>query len=68
MSNVIEIQSNEHIKLDESRTKGMPENLKGHLIAVISYKARKHKCHWSEIVWSVDMVAGQPIIKVKHGE
>ena len=62
MPSVIEIQRNEHIKLDEERTKGMPDDLKGHLIAMISYKARKCGCHWSEIIWSVK----DGVVWVKH--
>jgi hypothetical protein len=67
MSNVLDIQMNEHIVLDPERTKDMPDEFKGHLTAMISHAARKHKCHWSKITWSVTIEHNEPIIKVKHG-
>jgi len=66
MSNVLKIQMNEHIVLDEDRIKGMSPDLQGHLKVMISHTARKHKCHWSKIVWSVTIEHGEPVIKVKH--
>lgn len=66
MSNVTYVDIDEEIKLDEEQTKGMPEDLKGHLLAMITMAAKKHECHWSELTWSIKFSDGQPIIKVKR--
>ena len=66
MPNVIAIENNQFVKLDESRVLGMSDALKGHLIAMISHAARKHKCHWTKIIWSVKIDHGEPTIRTSH--
>ena len=66
MSNVLEIDIDPDIKLDEGRIKGMPDHIKGHLLGILTLTAKKNKCHWSELTWSVKMTDGQPIIRVKR--
>lgn len=65
-SNVLEITIDPDIVLDEERTKGMPDDLKGHLLAMITQAAKKHGCHWTELTWGAKIVDGNPIIKVKR--
>ena len=66
MSNVLKFDIDPDIQLDESRVKDMPDNIKGNLLAVLTLKAKKENCHWTELEWSVKMVGSQPIISVKR--
>ena len=64
MGNVLEFDIDLDIKLDESRTKDMPDNIKGNLLATMTAYCKRHKCHWKELTWSVKMPDGQPVIYV----
>ncbi len=66
MANAITVDIDPDIKLDPERTKGMPEEVKGGLLTLMTHSAKKHDCHWTKLTWSVKMVANQPVIKVKH--
>jgi hypothetical protein len=66
MSNVMEVVIDESIELDENQTKGMPEDLKGHLLVTMTIACKKHKCHWKDLTWSIEFSDGQPTIKVKR--
>lgn len=66
MSNVLEIEIDESIELDEDQIKGMPEDLKGHLLVTMTIAAKKYDCHWSELTWKIEFIDNQPIIKVKR--
>ena len=66
MSNVKEFEIDETIELDEKATKGMPDNLKGHLRATMTMACKKYKCHWKELTWKIEFSNKQPIIKVKR--
>ena len=65
MSNVMDVEIDEDIVLDEERTKGMPDDLKGHLLVTMTIACKKYKCRWQELTWSIEFSNGQPIIKVK---
>lgn len=64
MSNTIDIKIDEDIVLPDSLS-NMPDNLKGHLRATLTFYANKYKCHWTNLDWSVKMTDGQPVINVK---
>ena len=64
MSNVLEITIDPDIVLDEDRIKGMPDNIKGNLLATMTHYCEKHDCHWTELIWDVKMNNNQPIIYV----
>jgi hypothetical protein len=66
MSNVLEVEIDESIILDEDRTEGMPEDLKGHLLVTMTIAVKKYECHWTDLTWSIEFSNGQPIIRVKR--
>ena len=66
MDNVLEIDIDPDIVLDEDRIKGMPDNIKGNLLATMTHAAKKYNCHWTKLTWCVIMSGGQPVIKVKR--
>ena len=66
MSNVKEVVIDESIELDEKSIKGMPEDLKGHLLVTMTIACEKYDCHWKELTWSIDNSTNPPIIKVKR--
>ena len=66
MGNVLKFDIDPDIKLDESRIVGMSDNIKGNLLATMTLAAKKYKCHWTKLAWSVKMYDGQPVINVKE--
>ena len=66
MSNVIKCTIDPDIVLDEGRIQGMPDYIKGNLLAVMTIKCKKENCHWTELDWSITMTDGQPVISVKR--
>ena len=66
MSNVLEITIDPDIILDESRIKGMPDDIKACLLARMTQSCKKYKCRWTDLEWSVKMIDGNPIIYVKQ--
>lgn len=68
MSNVLQIDINPDIKLDEDRIVGMPDEIKGQLLATMTIACQRYDCHWSELTWKIPMYDGQPVIKVNKRE
>ncbi len=66
MSNVLDVTINPDIQLDESKIKGMPYDLKQHLLVTITIAMERYKCDWPELSWSVKFNNGQPVISVKR--
>jgi hypothetical protein len=66
MSNVMDVVIDEDIVLDEDRIKGMPDDLKGHLLVTMTIACKKYECHWKELTWKIEFCDNQPIIKVKR--
>ena len=66
MSKVLDITINPDIKLDENKIKGMPYDLKQHLLVTITIAMERYKCNWTELAWSVKFCNGQPVIYVKR--
>jgi hypothetical protein len=66
MSNVTHVEIDEAIELDDEQTKGMPGDLRGHLLVTMTLAAQKYECHWSDLTWSIKFSNGQPIINVKR--
>lgn len=66
MKNVLEFDINPDIKLDESRIIGMPDNIKGNLLATMTLAEKKYNCHWTDLTWSIKITEGQPVINVKR--
>lgn len=64
MGNVLKFDIDPDISLDESRIKGMSDNIKGNLLVTMTLAAKKYDCHWTELVWKVKMNEGQPVIYV----
>ncbi len=65
MDNVLQIDIDPDIVLDEDRIKGMPDQVKGNLLATLTIGAQKYNCHWTELTWEVKVIRGQPVIYVK---
>ena len=63
---ILEVKIDKSIELNEKQTKGMPEDLKGHLLVTMTIASKKYKCHWSDLTWSIKFNNGQPIINVKR--
>ena len=53
MSKVIEIEIDDSIDLGDA-TYGMPDNVKGSLLAALTMTAKKRNCRWTDLKWSVD--------------
>lgn len=53
MSNVLHVDIDPNIKLDEKRTKGMPDEIKGQLLATMTIAMGKYNCNWFELTWTV---------------
>ena len=66
MGKVLEFDINPDIVLDESRIVGMPDNIKGNLLATMTYACGLYKCDWTELTWKVKKYDGQPVISVKR--
>ena len=66
MSNVTEVEIDEDIVLDEERIKGMPDDLKGHLLVTMTIACKKYQCNWQGLTWNIKINNGQPIINVKR--
>ena len=64
MDNVLEFDIDPDIKLDESRIKGMPDNIKGNLLATMTVACKRYDCHWKELTWKVKIFDGEPVIYV----
>ena len=54
MDNVLEVEINPDIVLDESRIKGMPDDIKGRLLVTMTMACERHDCDWTELTWRVD--------------
>ncbi len=67
MNGMLKIAIDAEIVLDEKSTKGMPEDLQGHLKAAITNAAKVYSCKWNEITWKVkiDKSSGLPYITTK---
>lgn len=54
MDNVVHIDIDPDIKLDESRIKDMPDDIKGRLLVTMTMACEKYDCHWTELTWRVN--------------
>lgn len=66
MSNVLEVEINPNIELNEYRIKGMPYDLKQHLLVTITIAMERYECDWKDLTWNIKINDGQPIINVKR--
>ncbi len=66
MDKVIDIEINPDIVLDKDKIKGMPYDLKQHLLVTITIAMERYECDWRELVWSIKFYDGQPVISVKR--
>ena len=67
MSNVLDVKINPDIELDESKIKGMPYDIKQHLLVTITIAMNKYKCDWQDLTWRVKYNNKElPIISVKR--
>lgn len=66
MSNVLKFDIDPEIKLDESLIKGMPEDLKGHLLSTLTFYSEKYGIHWTKLKWTIKMNNGEPTINIKR--
>ena len=64
MGNVLKIIIDPDIKLVGDNIEKMPDNIKGNLLATMTHACKKYNCHWTELVWSVKMPDGNPVIYV----
>lgn len=65
MGKVLDVTINPDIELDESKTKGMPYDLKQHLLVTMTIATERYDCDWTELIWSVKFYEGQPVINVR---
>ena len=65
MGKVLDVTINPNIKLDESKIKKMPYDLKQHLLIMITIAMERYKCDWTELSWNIKFYDGQPVINVK---
>ena len=66
MDNVIDVEINPDIILNENKIKGMPYDLKQHLLATITIAMERYDCDWRELIWSVKFDQNLPVISVKR--
>ena len=66
MGKVVEVTINPDIELDENRVKGMPYDLKQHLLITITVAMERYECDWTELTWGIKFYNGQPAINVKR--
>jgi len=63
--NLLEVEIDPEIRLDPDSVRGMPEDLRRHLLITMTIASEKYGCCWKELKWSVSFVDGQPVIRVK---
>ena len=66
MGKVLDVIINPDIQLDENKVKGMPYELKQHLLVTITIAMERYDCDWTELIWSVKFYEGQLVINVKR--
>ena len=65
MGRVLNVTINPDIKLDESKIKKMPYDLKQYLLITITIAMERYECDWTELTWSIKFYDNQPVINVK---
>ncbi len=50
---VLELDINPDIVLDEEKTKGMPDDIRGRLLVTMTIACSKYNCHWTDLAWRV---------------
>ena len=53
MSSTLHVDINPDIELDETKTKGMPDDIKSRLLATMTMACDKYECEWTELTWKV---------------
>lgn len=66
MPNILDVTIDPDIVLDESKIKGMPDDIKQNLLITMTIAAERYNCNWRQLTWSVKFNQERmPVISVK---
>ncbi|KKM79834.1 hypothetical protein LCGC14_1345950 [marine sediment metagenome] len=69
MAKVLDVKIDPDIELDETKIKGMPYDLKQHLLITMTIAMDRYDCDWRALTWRVKYnTEGLPVISVKKKE
>ena len=53
MPNILDVTINPDIVLDESKVKGMPDQIRGRLLVTMTIAMERYECDWRDLIWKV---------------